>query len=399
MVEMNTRKILIFSPSELYSGAESLVTLKLMRLLRNNGKEVFLIYRAKKKCASQDDFLQIRPYCKGFSSFLPGKLGSLEWSVRAFLCAWQMHRKIKFDIMVSRIMPIFGHLPALLLHFFTHIPWCANWSDPYPQIIAPFPYGKGKLAKIPLWQRLFCNLLLNSADCHTFPSDRLRGLFLFFFPRLKGKSFVISHVMLDEPDNIGQEDHSILDLVYAGGGLPLRHPEIIVEAVEKLCKIISGDLKLHITFYGEIYLPLMKKIDSSPCKHYFSLYERLPYSQVLGYIRKADLALLLEAPCDIGVFLSSKLLDYLQCGKPVFSISPAVGVMADLIHEFGGGVLADCASPDDIALKLQEIYSDWIAGRLKSSRYDIAKLKEYFSENHVLDQWKIVSCYLTKVFL
>lgn len=294
-------------------------------------------------------------------------------------------------------MPIFGHLPALFLHFFTGVPWCANWSDPYPQITAPFPYGKGNNAKIPFLQKRFCELLINLANCHTFPSERLLSLYQSFFPRLSGKSFVIPHVMFDSINNDDYfSEHQNLELIYAGGGLSLRHPEIIVDAVEKLNIRLQGNLNLRVTFLGEAYLPLQTRIQDSACKHLFRLAGKVSYSRTLEYLSKADLALLLEAPCDEGVFLSSKLLDYLQCGKPVFAISPSVGVMADLIHKFGGGVLADCADSEDVFLKLQVIYSDWISCKLKSAKYEIVRLKQYFSENQVLTQWRTVSFYLAE---
>ena len=392
---MRKKNIIFFLPSELYDGAESLVTLKFMRLLGKNNN-VYLIYRCKKTDFIQEDPLQIRQYCKGIPLFFPGKIGSLEWSIRAFLHAWRICRRNKFDVIISRIMPIFGHLPALFLHFFTKIPWCANWSDPYPQITAPAPYGDGRAAKIPFWQKKFCQLMVNSANCHTFPSERLLELYQFFFPKLVGKSFVIPHVMFDSASRTCVGENSALELVYAGSGLAFRQPEIIVDAIEKTRIAFRGDLKIHVTFYGEIYLPLKRRIEESSCKHYFTLAGKVSYSQTIECIKKADLALLLEAPCNVGVFLSSKLLDYLQCGKPIFAISPNIGVMADLIHNFGGGVLADCASPNDISIKLQEIYSDWIADRLKSPRYDTSRLREYFSESHVLSQWNVISRFLSK---
>ncbi len=58
---------------------------------------------------------------------------------------------------------------------------------------------------------------------------------------------------------------------------------------------------------------------------------RVSYEESLGYIRAAAVCLLVEGSLKEGIYLPSKVADYAVAGKAILALSPAVGVVADLL--------------------------------------------------------------------
>ena len=78
------------------------------------------------------------------------------------------------------------------------------------------------------------------------------------------------------------------------------------------------------------------------------------------------MALIIEAPCNEGVFLPSKLSDTMAVGLPVLAISPAVGVLHDL-HESGYvKYFSDVTSVESIVEGFESVVSDYVATRLEN---------------------------------
>ena len=80
----------------------------------------------------------------------------------------------------------------------------------------------------------------------------------------------------------------------------------------------------------------------------------MDYWSTLGELASSTALVLIEAPCDEGVFLPSKLADYVQVRRPVLAVSPRQGTVRDLISQYGGGVVVDCTRPDDILAGMRE---------------------------------------------
>ena len=77
-------------------------------------------------------------------------------------------------------------------------------------------------------------------------------------------------------------------------------------------------------------------------KHYVHIEEEKSYEESIRLVSRSDMALLIEAPCEEGIFLPNKVVEYAQSGKPILAISPRVGTINDLISECGGGIVAGC---------------------------------------------------------
>jgi hypothetical protein len=89
----------------------------------------------------------------------------------------------------------------------------------------------------------------------------------------------------------------------------------------------------------------------------------MPPDAVRAWMSEADVALLVEADLEEGIFFPSKLSDYLAGGRPILALSPRRGVAADFLSD-GGGVLAGPEDVAGIASALERLHDLWRSGRL-----------------------------------
>jgi glycosyltransferase involved in cell wall biosynthesis len=75
---------------------------------------------------------------------------------------------------------------------------------------------------------------------------------------------------------------------------------------------------------------------------------RVSYEDSLEYISSASVCMLVESALEEGIFLPSKLIDYLVARKPVLALSPQVGVVSDLVRHKG---IVRVDSDDDEAIE------------------------------------------------
>jgi hypothetical protein len=58
---------------------------------------------------------------------------------------------------------------------------------------------------------------------------------------------------------------------------------------------------------------------------------RVSYEESIEYIGSATVCILIEGNIAEGIFLPSKLVDYIAAKKPVLALSPATGIIADML--------------------------------------------------------------------
>ena len=137
------------------------------------------------------------------------------------------------------------------------------------------------------------------------------------------------------------------------------------------------DLSLVIDIIGVYDESLKEYISEYNLNHIFNLIPPINYKKNLRVLSKYDLALIIEANCEEGIFLPTKVGDYMQADIPIFTISPENGLLNDLYQE---GFIQYFASnnSDRIYLELKKIYSDFLdKGGLRKSKFH----EPYHSEN------------------
>lgn len=263
--------------------------------------------------------------------------------------------------------------------------WIANWNDPYPIEKFPYPYGEGINAPLSRSMNIIMNDIQKYADVHTFPSKRLRDYMLRYMTRVKvSNTSVIPHVahsLLSFDEQFNETD--TLVLVHAGNVSHPRNPNNFLEAVSSFVHSASAP-KLMCYFIGRVPNDFDKNLKDLDITKNIKYISPKDYFSTLKYIRESHVSVIIEAICDEGIYLPTKVVDSIQCGRPIFCVSPAVGTLNDIINKNDIGYCADNTSIDSIASVLLSIYSDFKNNRLPQ----ITKEKvSYFFEDSVGEQY------------
>lgn len=395
------KTIIIFGPEGPNSGAEGVVTAKFMNMMQNQGWKVFWIYH-NTNTNNNDSKTNTDHYLIGIKNPIVQKiayvfrhipilkyvyhLDSIFWCYKAYRKGKSIHRETSVDYIFSRIMPQYGHLPALLLKRKKNIPWIANWSDPMPRNKAPHPYGMGVDSPISTFQQYYLKKICKYANAHTFPSAYLKKFYLHYLPTKPERSFTLSHII--DKDNIETpHKHKTLKLAHIGGGLIQRDPTLFFKALRNIInKKEFSNISIQVDFVGPIEGNVEQISKKTKIDHVVRFAGKRPYNKALEYIKQADILLIIEAPMEEGIFLPSKVADILGYHKPMFAISPPKGVLKDLITQFKGGLVVNCLSLTDIEIGLEQLLSDWSQNQLQTPQYDTQELYNEFSEKNIWNQ-------------
>lgn len=290
----------------------------------------------------------------------------IAWADEAYSSAKNLLKKKKYNFILARTTP--GDLVASGLSKRYDIPWVKNWNDPYPHIKYPSPYGKGKSAEISLTMRRYLRQISMTANWTTFPCERLREYMCSYLPKcVLEKSSIVPHIGLEKFKFNKHKRNNKFIVCHAGKLNPPRDAGVFLKAIRKFIDNSKYPPSILVRLIGDQSVGTLSLIEELALGAYVHVLPSLSYLDSLEEMGSADICLLVEAACDEGVFLPSKYVDILQVSRPVWSISPVVGTMNDLIQEFGGGVVSDCTSIDSNVAALDLLYRLWSENVLEQS--------------------------------
>jgi glycosyltransferase involved in cell wall biosynthesis len=268
-----------------------------------------------------------------------------------------------FDVLHSRLNPAVSHLAALATVKKLRLPWCAYFSDPWPHHLYPEPYRftVGPLSR--RRQERTLDKILRRAGSLVFPSDRLRD-WLLAGPRSRfgAKSLVSPHLGEPAPERSGDRN-GILRVRHAGFLMKERRVEPLYGGLERfLAARPEAREEIRVEFAGRYVGNVLPEVPRELAGVvYFE--PSMPPDRVRHWMSEADVALLVEADMEEGIFFPSKLSDYLAGGRPILALSPRRGVTADLLAS-GGGLLVQPEDEAGIATALERVHDLWRSGRL-----------------------------------
>jgi glycosyltransferase involved in cell wall biosynthesis len=291
------------------------------------------------------------------------------WTGETVQQARKLHQNSPFDVVYSRSLPMFGQIAGYWCAKELHLPWIANLSDPWD--FHQFPVGiltedlKNNTRLSDFWMRR----TLRNADLVTYPSERLRD-YQTTLSTISHYSQIIPHVgsspVFQESGAKGNRTN--FHLVHAG---KLGSNEFTGRSTTALLEGLRLFLNDCIEAKDHTRVTLVGPEDQMTQEHIRHLglegtvvsVGRNDYEASLKYIRSASACLLIEAEMAEGIFLPSKLVDYISAGKPILALSPRVGVVADLVS--GGGIArVDPADACAIRDAIRGLYMDFRKGTL-----------------------------------
>ena len=306
-------------------------------------------------------------------------LEHLVWMFRAISRGKELLRTGKFSGIISFAQPWACHLAGLRLHRLSGLPWVAHFSDPW----VDNPY----LRAMP-WQRLFWRQLeaavIQDAGAVFFVNSQTADLVMRKYPsEFKKKIRVLPHgfdATFSSGLALSPRPRPRLRLVYTGSFYPgWRTPEGLFRGLEILGRTRALADQLEIRLIGTFAPDYQLLANSLGLSQIVTCRGAVPFAKSIREAAAADVLLVIDAPSDSpGLFLPSKLVDYLAFHKPILGMTPTEGASADLLRQLQCPVAAP-NDPDGIAAIVGQLLDQWQSGNLKVSptftdvaqRYDI----------------------------
>lgn len=254
----------------------------------------------------------------------PGGLGT-QWAHRACQAAQAFLRKDHGAAVTvfSTFPPLGAHLAAWQLARTEHLPWIADFRDPFPDWS-----GHGEVhAPHRAAYRWLERVILRGADAVIANTDGARSAWLEKFPWLDRKIQVIWNGFDTEervgPLPIPPREYRVL--THLGHLYKERNVTPILESVARLVAAgrLSGD-RLRLNLIGTVEagaLPVAEFLDRARNQGWLDLRtEWIDRDEALDIERTSDGLLLLQPQSSTQV--PGKLFEYLQIGRPILAFVP-----------------------------------------------------------------------------
>ncbi len=269
------------------------------------------------------------------------------------------------DAIVSTGPPHSMHMIALSLHQKLHIPWLADFRDPWTGIDF---YHQLKLTSLAdqLHHKLEKKVLSSATAISVISKDMLNE-----FNQIVKREYKLVTNGYDEQD-ISPLPQNQLDskftISHIGSINPSRNPIHLWNVLAEMIKENPLFAKaLRIKLVGKVDIDVLKSLEESGLTKYLSRIEYMPHQDVMREIQKSQVLLLLinNTPNAKGI-LTGKIFEYLGSGRPILSIGPENGDAAVILTESEAGHTADFENEKAMHRILTDYFIKFSEQRLES---------------------------------
>ena len=261
-------------------------------------------------------------------------------------------------VIYSRATKHVSNVAGWFLKRATGLPWIAHFSDPWQAA----KYLNPVQTAIAEWleRRIF-----RDADAIVIVNNRLTAEFALLHPGCEKKIHVIPHgyeplKQLPPPSvNIGKRP---MQIIHAGSFyIGLREPDDLFKGLGILNQRMPLAGLVQLTCVGADTTRYQSLVDEAGIGGFVSLRESVPFKECQDMVAASDLMLMLDSPRSGGIYLPTKLIEYLPYHKPVLGLAePDSAVHRVLQH--CDLLFADQNNPQDIADAFERLVKQWQAG-------------------------------------
>lgn len=397
------KKILLIAPScyPVYD-AESIVNIKMLKALNlNEDIEIDLVSKINKyenypsnsledlgvklnSChlVEVDNKINLTTIFQHVCSYF--KFGVVfkgsHWAYKALPIVEQLVKVNHYDYVLTKS----GSSPLLGYYLKKHrgLKWLFTCNDPYPNFTYPKIYADFYHAKSDYFSRKVLRLLKRYVDVFIFPSSRLQDHMKSYIGFDERKCVVIPHAV-NLPNNKTREssNSNTLKIIHSGNLRYPRDPEVFLRGLRKFIDD-NDNPRVQFTILGVADDSLKTLINQYNLQEYVNFMKSVEYMKSLELLSSFDVALIIEAKCPIGIFLPTKVSDFMQCGKPIFAVSPKIGVLNDLYNNGNIPYFADNENSEDVAKTLQMLYEDFKNHSVKKNNIPIEYLEQTIANTY-----------------
>lgn len=390
------KHILFIAPESFpVNGAEAIVNIKQLEILSNAGCVIDVVSKKRKwtdyplteladtgiqlnslHVLEVDNHLNwesVKLHLLTFFTFGIVYKGA-HWAWPALQVCKKLLKQNQYDCVITKSFP--SELVGYWIKKNKGIKWVATWNDPYPVEKYPFPYGNGPKAKVFWGAKELVPMMERYPDFHLFPSERLRDYMLQYMDVSLDKTRILPHVTLKFDLQRKRTDLRCLSILHSGNLNYPRDPESFLNALAVFVHE-NPEAQLKVFFQGVLPDKLKKLIIQLDLVKWVKILPAISYKESIEHLSDYDVALIIEAPCAEGVFLPTKVSDYMQVGKTIWAISPSQGVLHDLYENGNITYFANCQDEESVLNELKLIYEDFLLGKLRKSETPVEYTPKY----------------------
>lgn len=304
------------------------------------------------------------------------------WAYAALPLCEKLVKENNFDYVVSKNGC--SYLIASYLQKKYGVKWIASWNDPFPGYLWIKPYGHGNSPeKVKKCKRIVN--IMKEATGYIYPNPRLAKYVNSYVQANKENIYIVPHVMTSLPKEPRKRLAGPLKLIHPGQCNAPRYARPLLQAIKELLeekKINKNDIS--ITFMGKTNADEMKMMEEEPLKGVVNMRNSVSYHQSLDILSEYDVALIIEAACDEGIFLPTKVSDFMMAGMRMMAICPMIGVQHDLYEQGYISYFGDVLDVNSIKTALLKIVDD--SKKNEWNKYEL-KVPDNFTAKYVVNEF------------
>jgi len=266
------------------------------------------------------------------------------------------------DAIVSTGPPHSMHLIALALKKKLNIPWLADFRDPWTNIDFYPDLNLTPLADTK--HRKLERKVITSCDEMVVVSRQMKTE----FEELGGKNIHVITNGFDDADVSKEtpETDEKFSIVHAGSLPPNRNPRILWKVLQELVTAMPelAD-SLQIKLVGKVDVSVLEDIRNHQLEPYLELVEYVPHDTVMKMLQQAQVLLLAinQTPNAKGI-LTGKFFEYLASCRPVLTIGPTDGDVANILKEVQAGLISGFDDEEGLKKNILEFFNRFREGNL-----------------------------------
>jgi len=287
-------------------------------------------------------------------------VGWVPYAVRA---GERLLREQRFDCILTTSSPDSAHLIGRTLARRHHVPWIADFRDPWTRRLSFRPPTPWHLRR----QRALETDVLRSADLVTVTAEETRSDYLAHNPWLEqGKIRVLTNGYDEEdfaPFASERPPRDALRILHAGQLNPERPVRPFLEGVSAfLRRRPEARNRLRISFIGPFYAGEAEAARHLGLVDVISFEPGRPHREIVKELLRSHLLLLLEQGSDRGsLILPGKIFEYLRSGRPILGLLPR-GAAWRLISSLQAGRCCPIGDAEACASALEAFDDAYLAG-------------------------------------
>jgi len=287
-----------------------------------------------------------------------------------YLSSWL--EKNPVDMIISSGPPHSMHLIAMSLKKQFHLPWVADFRDPWTKIDF---YNELHLS----W---FANrkhhrlekLVVNKADIIITVGNQMREE----FEALGAKRAVVITNGFDTADKV--EGEFMMDnkfsISHFGTVNKARNPETLWQVIAELvAQNAEFAIDLELKFVGRLDQSVIESIKKYNLESFITKIDFLPHKEVLlKQCQSQVLLLLINQTHNAGGILTGKFFEYLAAERPILAIGPTSGDVADILISSKAGQIVDFSDSTGLKSYVLEYYNKFKKNQLV---LNLAEINQY----------------------